>query len=62
MTEWKVGTIIRGNGNGALFEIVKVDKHIVTLKNLKDGGFITYGAKALARCDITILEGEKDGK
>lgn len=66
-TDFKPGTRFRGNVNGALFEVVKVEKHksgqSVTLKEIKTGNLYTYGLKALEHCDITILEREaEDGK
>lgn len=57
-TNFKPGTQFRGNVNGALFEVVKVEKHSITIKEIKTGNLYTYGVKALEHCNITILEGE----
>lgn len=54
--KFKPGTRFRGNGNGALFKVVKIEGHIVTLKDLKTGYISTYGLRALEKCDVTILE------
>ena len=56
-TDFKQGTIFRGNVNGAMFEVVKIEKHNITVKEIKTGNHYTYGTKALERCNITILEG-----
>lgn len=56
------GTRFRGNGNDALFEVLKIDKHNATLMSLNTGTIITYGLRALEKCDVTILEGTQDGK
>ena len=53
------GTKFRGNVNGALVEVVKIDYNqvpIATLKDLKTGHIFTYGLRALEKCDVTILE------
>ena len=60
--KFKPGTRFQGNGNGALFEVIKVDKHNATIKNLHTGGFLTYGIRALEKCDVTILEDAEDGR
>ena len=54
--KFKPGTKFEGNVNGSLFEVVKVEKHNVTLKNLHTGELFTYGLRALEKCDVTILE------
>lgn len=62
-TDLKKGTIFRGNVNGALFEIVKIENGNATIKCINQGKYFVYGVKALERCDITILEREaEDGK
>lgn len=60
--KFKPGTRFRGNGNGALFEVIKVDKHNATLMSLNTGNVLTYGIRALEKCDVTILEDAEDGK
>ena len=60
--KFKPGTRFRGNGNGALFEVIKVDKHNATLMSLNTGDVLTYGIRALEKCDVTILEDAEDGK
>lgn len=60
--KFKPGTRFRGNGNGALFEVVKIDKHNATLMSLNTGDILTYGLRALEKCDVTILEDAEDGK
>lgn len=57
-TKFKPGTQFRGNVNGALFEVVNVQEHIIAIKEIKTGNVYAYGTKALEHCDITILEGE----
>lgn len=54
--KFKPGTRFRGNVNGALFEVVKIEGHIATLKHYPTGETITYGLRALEKCDVTILE------
>ena len=56
-TNFKPGTQFRGNVNGALFEVVKVEKLNITVKEIKTGKLYTYGTKALEHCNITILDG-----
>lgn len=50
------GTRFRGNGNGAMFEVVRIDKHNAILKNMATGIIFAYGLRALEKCDVTILE------
>ena len=54
--KFKPGTKFRGNHNGAMFEVVKIEGHIATLKHYPTGETITYGLRALEKCDVTILE------
>ena len=62
-TNFKKGTIFRGNSNGALFEIVKIEKGNATIKCVHTGKCFVYGIKALEHCNITILESvAEDGK
>ena len=61
-TDFIPGTVFRGNVNGVLFEIVKVEKNNATIKCLNNGKFFVYGVRALEHCDITILGGADDGK
>ena len=60
--KFRPGTRFEGNVNGALFEVVKIEGHNATLKNLHTGDIFTYGLRALEKCDVTILEGTQDGK
>ena len=61
-TDFTPGTRFRGNVNGALVEVVKIEGHNATLKELKTGYIFSYGIRALEKCDVTILErGAKDG-
>ena len=59
--ELKPGTVFRGNINGALFEIVKIEGNIATIKEIKTGRTHVYGLMALKYCDITILDGDGNG-
>ena len=59
----KPGTRFKGNVNGAICEVMKIESPItsckgvvVTLKDCKTGHTFQYGLEALKRCDITILE------
>ena len=62
-TDLKQGTIFRGNANGVLFEIVKIENGNATIKCNNSGKSFVYGIKALEHCNITILESEaEDGK
>ncbi len=62
MAELKPGTIFRGNANGAMFEVVKIENNMATVKELKTGNRYTYGVFALEYCNITILDGgDEDG-
>ncbi len=54
--KFKPGTKFRGNGNGALFEVVKIEGKIATIKLFPTGETITYGLRALEKLDVTILE------
>lgn len=53
--KFKPGTRFRGV-SGAMFEVVKIEGHIATLKHFPTGETITYGLRALEKCDVTILE------
>lgn len=59
----KPGTRFKGNVNGAICEVMKIESPItsckgvvVTLKDCKTGRTFQYGLEALKRCNITILE------
>ena len=59
----KPGTRFKGNVNGAICEVVKIENAvkptksaIVILKDCKTGCTFQYGLEALKRCDITILK------
>ena len=54
--KFKPGTRFLGNVSGVPFEVVKVENHNVTIKNLHSGDIFTYGLRALEKCDVTILE------
>ena len=54
--KFKVGTKFRGNGNGVMFEVVKIEGKIATLKHYPTGETITYGLRALEKLNVTILE------
>lgn len=54
--KFKPGTKFRGNGNGVLFEVVKIEGENATIKHYPTGETITYGLRALEKCDVTILE------
>ncbi len=54
--KFKPGTKFRGNGNGVLFEVVKIEGKIATIKHYPTGETITYGLRALEKLDVTILE------
>lgn len=55
-SKFKPGTRFLGKVNGALFEVVKIEGHIATIKHFPTGETITYGLRALEKCDVTILE------
>jgi hypothetical protein len=53
----KVGMKIKGNINGVIIEVVKIENNtIVFLKDLKTGRICQYGLEALKRCNISIIE------
>ena len=59
----KPGTRFKGNVNGAICEVMKIESPstsckgvVVTLKDCKTGHTFQYGLETLKRCDITILE------
>ena len=60
----KPGTRFKGNVNGAICEVMKIESPItsckgvvvVTLEDCKTGYTFQYGLEALKRCNITILE------
>lgn len=54
--KFKPGTKFRGNGNGVLFEVVKIENEVATIRHFPTGETITYGLRALEKCDVTILE------
>ena len=52
----KVGTKIKGNVNGVIMEVVKIENNILALlKDCKTGKISQYGLEALKRCNVTIL-------
>ena len=57
MGELKPGTIFRGNVNGAMFKIVKIENHTATIKELNTGKHYTYGVAALEHCNISVMDG-----
>ena len=53
----KVGMKIKGNVNGVIMEVVKIENNtLALLKDCKTGHIFQYGLEALKRCNITILE------
>lgn len=53
----QVGTKIKGNVNGVIMEVVKIENNtLALLKDCKIGKIYQYGLEALKRCNITILE------
>jgi hypothetical protein len=50
------GTRFRGNILGILMEVVKIENNVATIRNVNTGEVITYGLRALEKCDVTILE------
>lgn len=59
----KPGTRFKGNVNGAICEVMKIENPVasckgivVTIKDCKTGRTFQYGLEALKRCNITILE------
>lgn len=53
--KFKVGTKFLGV-TGVLFEVVKIENEVATIKHYPTGETITYGLRALEKCDVTILE------
>ena len=58
MVEIKIGSTIVGNVNGAVFEVVKIEKNhrgtdLAILKDCNTGKTFQYGLEALKRCYIT---------
>ena len=52
----KVGMKIKGNINGVIMEVVKIENNtLALLKDCKTGHIFQYGLEALKRCNITIL-------
>ena len=53
----KVGMKIKGNINGVIMEVVKIENNtLALLKDCKTSKISQYGLEALKRCNITILE------
>ena len=52
----KPGTRFRANVSGAVFEILKIENNVATIRDVKTGMTINYGLRALEKCDVTILE------
>ena len=51
------GTKIKGNVNGIIMEVVKIENNIVALlKDCKTGNTFQYGLEALKRCNISIIK------
>lgn len=42
--------------SGVLFEVVTIENDLATIKHYPTGEIITYGLRALEKCDVTILE------
>ena len=52
----KVGMKIKGNINGVIVEVVKIENEtLALLKDRKTGKIFQYGLEALKRCNVTIL-------
>lgn len=56
------GTRFRGNMSGAVFEVLKIENKVATVRDTKTGMTINYGLRALEKCNLTILENAEDGK
>lgn len=60
--KFKPGTRFRGNVNGAEMVVVQIQSGrdsrnpLVVIKDVRTGNIISYGLKALEKCDVTILE------
>lgn len=54
--KFKPGTRFQGNVSGALFEVVDIQQQNAIIKHYPTGEKITYGLRALEKCDVTILE------
>lgn len=53
----QTGIKIKGNINGVIMEVVKIENNtLALLKDCKTGKISQYGLEALKRCNITILE------
>ena len=57
----KAGTKFKGNVNGAVMEIIKIENPqsaspVANIKDCKTRNIFQYGLEALKRCNITILE------
>lgn len=59
---FKPGTRFRGNVNGAEMEVVKIQhgrdsrNPLAVIKDIRTENIISYGLKALKKCDVTILK------
>lgn len=52
----KVGMKIKGNINGDIMEVVKIENNtLALLKDCKTGKIFQYGLEALKRCNVTFL-------
>ena len=53
------GTKIKGNVNGIIMEVIKIENNILALlKDCKTGNIFQYGLEALKRCNISITDTE----
>ena len=57
----KTGTKFKGNANGAVMEILKIENPqsalpVANIKDCKTGHIFQYGLEALKRCNISIIE------
>lgn len=51
------GTKIKGNVNGIIMEVVKIENNtLALLKDCKTGNIFQYGLEALKRCNISIIK------
>ena len=57
----KLGTKFKGNVNGAVMEIIKIENPqsaspVANIKDYETGHIFQYGLEALKRCNISIIE------
>ena len=53
----QVGTKIKGNVNGVIMEVLKIENNtLALLKDCKTGNIFQYGLEALKRCNISTIK------